>query len=411
MTCRPADRRFIDPRRLQDPLFSLSAVRGRLGPILAVSMSASADDAETGRSRMSATEPQHDGYAHIPGPAPLTDPEERERFDHEMARLQEAKANPTLAALRADSVSFAELRTMEFPPLISYIEGLVLEGLTVIGGKPKLGKSWWVLGAACAIATGGVAFSNPMRKVTQAPVLYLALEDGGSRLQSRGRRIMADGESWPANLTAFFKWPRFDTGGLELLADLIDADGYKVVIIDTIGRVRSPRKGRDSYQEDTDAISAIHDLVRERPGLAVMLVHHLRKDDSPDDYVDALSGTTGIGGSADHIAVMQRPRGEADAVLHFTSRDAAEHDTAFSLDGGAWTELGDAALYAISKARREVYDVLADMEEATLTELASVAGKDPAGTLKLLRGLAGEGLAYQDGERGPWKVIPEGTDK
>ena len=140
--------------------------------------------------------------------------------------------------------------------------------------------------------------------------------------------------------------------GLDLLAEIVDKDGYEVVFIDTLGRVRTPRKGRDPYQEDNNAIAEIHDLARSRPGLAIQVIHHNRKDDHPDDYVDALSGTTGIAGVVDHIAVLIRGRGEADAVLHFTSRDAKEHDTAFKLTDGMWSELGDAAVYEQSKARQ-----------------------------------------------------------
>jgi hypothetical protein len=298
-----------------------------------------------------------------------------------------------------------QLQTMTFPPLATYIDGLILEGLTVLGGKPKLGKSWWGLRAAVTIATGGIAFGNPARAVTAAPVLYLALEDGPARLQDRLAHLLAPGEPWPDALTVADRWPRFDAGGLGMLAEAVDQDGYRVVVVDTLGRVRSPRAGRgDAYLEDTKAIAAVHDLARERPGLAVVLIHHNRKADHPDDYIDALSGTTGITGAADHVAVLQRSRGEADAVLRFTSRDAAEHDTAFGFDGYGWTELGPAAEHDLSKARAAVLDALDALSgEGSLTEISEQAGRDKAGTLRLLRGLAADGLVYQDGDRGPWK--------
>jgi hypothetical protein len=173
-----------------------------------------------------------------------------------------------------------------------------------------------------------------------------------------------------------------------------------------LGKVRSPRRGKDSYQEDSDAISQIHDLARERPGLGIVLIHHNRKDDHPDDYIDALSGTTGITGVADHIAVLQRGRGEADAVLRFTSRDAAEHDTAYGFDAGAWTELGSAAAYHLTKARRSALDALTALGgTATLNEIAEEMRGTKQNTLKLLRGLESDGLARQENQRGPWKVV------
>jgi RecA-family ATPase len=46
---------------------------------------------------------------------------------------------------------------MDFAPLKYVIPGYVVEGLTLLGGKPKLGKSWWAYDASIAVATGGKA--------------------------------------------------------------------------------------------------------------------------------------------------------------------------------------------------------------------------------------------------------------
>ena len=165
----------------------------------------------------------------------LSDPEESDR-------LQE---------WRLSMVSAAELQTREFPETVAYIDGLILEGLGILGGKPKLGKSWWALRAALAIASGGLAFGNPMRNVEQAPILYLALEDGDRRLQNRLGRLLLPDETWPKDLTFATEWPRFDTDGLDLLAEIVDKDGYKVVFIDTLGRVRS---GQGSVRRWKDAL-------------------------------------------------------------------------------------------------------------------------------------------------------------
>ncbi len=92
-------------------------------------------------------------------------------------------------------------------------------------------------------------------------------------------------------------------------------------------------------------------------------------------------------------------------MLRFTSRDAAEHDTAVSFDGHAWTELGSAAEYAQTQARSEVRNALADLGgTASLTEIAELAGREKGNTLRLLRGMREDGLVYQEGERGPWKL-------
>ena len=114
--------------------------------------------------------------------------------------LPDPEDSDRLQEWRPKLVSAAELKTKEFPEPVAYIDGLVLEGLGILGGKPKLGKSWWALRAGLAIASGGVAFGNPNRNVEQAPVLYLALEDGKKRLQNRLGKLLLPDETWPEAL-------------------------------------------------------------------------------------------------------------------------------------------------------------------------------------------------------------------
>ena len=54
----------------------------------------------------------------------------------------------------------AELLDAEFPEPKWAIEGLIPEGLTIIGGRPKVGKSWLLLQAAIAVGTGGRFFGK-----------------------------------------------------------------------------------------------------------------------------------------------------------------------------------------------------------------------------------------------------------
>jgi len=92
----------------------------------------------------------------------------------------------------------AWLDRQEFPPLAYAVPGLVPEGLVLMAGAPKIGKSWKVLAHALAVAAGGATLGTI--KVGQArPVLYLALEDGDRRLQDRCRRLL-DGAAIPERL-------------------------------------------------------------------------------------------------------------------------------------------------------------------------------------------------------------------
>jgi putative DNA primase/helicase len=71
--------------------------------------------------------------------------------------------------------SLPDLLSWELPPVRWTIPEILPEGLTLLAGKPKLGKSWLALSVALSIAAGCVALSA--QTVAKGDVLYLALED------------------------------------------------------------------------------------------------------------------------------------------------------------------------------------------------------------------------------------------
>ena len=66
------------------------------------------------------------------------------------------------------------------------VDGLLAPGLYILGGSPKVGKSWMAL-QLCLAVCGGKAFLR--RATRKSEVLYLALEDGPQRLHSRALRL------------------------------------------------------------------------------------------------------------------------------------------------------------------------------------------------------------------------------
>lgn len=79
--------------------------------------------------------------------------------------------------------SATDLMAMNFPEPRWAVRGLICEGLNLIVGAPKFGKSWFCLNLAVAIASGGKALGQI--EVEKGSVLYCALEDTPRRLQSR----------------------------------------------------------------------------------------------------------------------------------------------------------------------------------------------------------------------------------
>jgi AAA domain len=102
---------------------------------------------------------------------------------------------------------------MTFDPLRWVVPQYLPEGLTVLAGKPKIGKSFLALDVAAAVASGGTCLGQQCER---GDVLALFLEDSKRRLQRRLTTMLgAQKEQWPARLIYATEWARLTEGGLD----------------------------------------------------------------------------------------------------------------------------------------------------------------------------------------------------
>lgn len=240
------------------------------------------------------------------------------------------------------------------------VPDLIPEGLTLLAGKPKCGKSWLVLDLALSIASGGHALGN--MKCDPGVVLYLALEDTLRRLQSRMKAVL-QGSPAPHDIAITTEWKRSDEGGLDALRSwLQDHPKAKLVVIDTLQKIRGARK-RDAgiYEDDYKVIGDLKKIADEFT-VPILVVHHLNKDGANSDPFMKVSGTAGITGSADTILILEREAADPNAVLHVKGRDINEAELAIQFDNetGKWLKLGKAEDWRISEERREIIKLLID---------------------------------------------------
>lgn len=277
----------------------------------------------------------------------------------------ESNHDPLGSAFTATS-----LLAQEFPPLEYVVPGVITEGLGLLVAPPKIGKSWLVLDVGIACSKGGKAFNAI--QVDQRPVLYLALEDGPRRLQDRLHTIgMTVGND---NLTFMTDVP---AGAPLTIGTFIEryADRKPLVILDTLGKARDVYTGNDAYQKDYKELSDYKRLVDRHPGSSLLIVHHTNKG-AHGDFVASVSGTQGITGAADSVLTIERGRGEDEAVLNVTSRDAAEGSYAMTFDNGAWTLDGTGLLEAAKNAQtRKATTGLGD----AMTEVIELVSNHPEG--------------------------------
>jgi AAA domain/Primase C terminal 2 (PriCT-2) len=269
---------------------------------------------------------------------------------------------------RPDFMSAAELRMMRFDPVRYVLPGFVPEGLTLLVGRPKIGKSWWALDLAVACAANRPTLGTLPPE--NGDVLYLALEDGWRRLQRRLDKLLGTfRDEWPErlNLVPMGGWPRADQGGLEKIEGWCKSVPKPVlVVIDTLERFRKPPTGKSPlYSADYDAITGLQKIATEY-GIAIIVLHHDRKSDA-DDAFDTVSGTLGLTGAADTILIIKRR--SSDVVLYARGRDIEESETAMQFDKETcrWTVLGKAAEVQRSNERAKIVSALREAGQSLST--------------------------------------------
>lgn len=283
---------------------------------------------------------------HRPPPARGTD----------RARSAPSRPAPVIGTL-------ADLRRKVFPPIKFVVPNYIAEGCTILAGRPKLGKSWLMFDVAIAVATGDACLGNIACE--QGDALYLALEDNERRLQKRADKLLGSfGIEWPARLEYATEWPRAGDGGVEKIRDWIEAaEAPRLVIVDVLARFRSARGDRDSlYDADYRAVAELQALAGET-GVAIVIVHHVRKSAAESDPFEKVSGTLGLSGAADTVLILDRDG--HGATLYGRGRDIEEVETAVVFDRPScrWSVLGEASEVRRTDERGSILAALEDADE------------------------------------------------
>ena len=292
-----------------------------------------------------------------------------------------------------------DLRDKEFPPVRWAVEGILPAGVTLFGGREKMGKSFLAFGLCIAVATGGHALGKI--PVQQGEALYISMEDPERRLQKRLRRLARE-ETDLSALNYATEWEPADRGGVEDLdAWLAAHPDCRLVVADTLKRIRPRTSGRrNMYDEDYEAVQPFVKIAAEH-NAAVVLIHHLNQQSEPHDPFDAFTGSTGLTAAAEGIMLLTRKRGDADAFLMADGKDIEEpQDLALSWDAAtcAWTIQGDAATYRMHKERREIAELLEREDEPTGPKyVADALGKDYGTIQRTMHRMADDGQLQRAG--------------
>ena len=222
------------------------------------------------------------------------------------------------------------LLSTPLPPVRWLIPDLLPAGLALLAGASKSGKSWLCLWLSLQLAQDGEFWG---RAVPAQTVLYLCLEDTYARIQNRLFRLTED--VVPDRL--YFQTACESIGqGLERQIEtfLTRHPETGLVIIDTLQKVREADSTTGIYASDYQDMSVLKALA-DRHNIALLLVHHLRKQSAADPF-QQISGSNGLMGAADTIWLLQRQRMSNAARLLVTGRDMDSHTLHLQSEGCVW---------------------------------------------------------------------------
>lgn len=318
------------------------------------------------------------------------------------SRLRGRKPAPSLGWWRDKLTRYDEYCDLILPPIKYIVPTLFPEGVSLIVGRPKIGKSWLCQQIGCAVAHGTVTL---VADAGNAPaphgdVLYLALEDNQRRLKRRGTKYFGtDRACWPTRLQVATEWRRLDEGGLDGIGEWCrDVDEPRLVIIDTLQRVRAPKlQGQSDYDADMEATAGLMRLAAQHSGLSVLINHHDRKQDAGDVF-DTVSGTLGLQGGVDTIAILKKS-GQG-MTLHIKGRDLeddVEKAMFFDKDSCHWEIRGEAQQVYQSDRQTDVLTLLREQGPMTPRQVCDeIGGMKHDYARQILSRLAKDGKVERD---------------
>ena len=202
-------------------------------------------------------------------------------------------------------------RPLEPPNFV--VDTLISQGLHILAGSPKVGKSWLALWLAVTVAKGEPVWGM---SVKQGTTLYLCLEDSVLRIQNRLFEITEDA---PDSVHFCTECAPIGQGLEEQVEGFLVAHPDTVlVLVDTLQMVRPVHDA--TYANDYRDLSALK-RIADAHGIAILLIHHLRKE-LADDVFSRISGTTAISGAVDSsFTLIEDKRGSGKATLSCIGRD------------------------------------------------------------------------------------------
>jgi len=261
-------------------------------------------------------------------------------------------------------------------------------GLTLLGGKPKSGKSTLAEQIAADISI-------------EKSVLYLALEYNLRMAQGRFSEFT---EKHRVHLVLEGELNGIGQGGERELEELIRTLEPDILIVDILAKLK--RRNVGSYDAEYQAMTEIKELVDKYDMDCLVLTHSGKPNaNDSDDPFDKIIGSTAVQGVPDNLMILSTGNGET--VLNTKGRLIFPSKKILTFSNGRYIEKTGAGADIADKApiKGEILNLIDKHRELRVGEIAAMLGRSEAQISGACKRLAEDGRITRVSLKEPYRLV------
>ena len=261
-------------------------------------------------------------------------------------------------------------------------------GLTLLGGKPKSGKSTLAEQIAADISL-------------EKSVLYLALEYNPRMAQGRFSEFT---EKHRVHLVLEGELKGFGQGGERDLEAVIISMRPSILIVDILAKLK--RRNIGSYDAEYHAMTEIKELVDKYDMDGLVLTHSGKSNaNDSDDPFDKIIGSTAVQGVPDNLMILSTGNGET--VLNTKGRLILPSKKILTFSDGRYTEKTGAGADISDRAptKSDILNLIERYGELRVSEIAKMLQRSEPQISEACKRLAFDGRIARENQTKPYRLI------
>lgn len=321
--------------------------------------------------------------------------------------FEKSPVNHKLEFITADELLESDISEIDW-----IVQDLIPNGLTILAGDAKIGKSFLCWNLALAVAYGGIAISE-FEVPNPRTVTYVALEDPPQLITERLKMLTGENRRAPRNLNIMTSLPnefKFNAIGLSSFENYLKESETQLLIVDTWKHVRPEVKNYGSaYDTDYEALIPVQKFAHQN-NISLILVTHTRKSPDNDNRFNQIQGSMGVQAGCDTMLMLTKEN--SMHTLHVTGRRMLETEYPIELSDGTWRVLSNDEKLdkQVSKSRRVILNVLKDAGDNGLscTDIVDLTGLTKSNVKVTLHNMKSQEQVCQPETRGKY-FYPNGN--